>query len=441
MNELLEYTFDNGLKLIYQNGLSSNISSINIFCDVGSNYEDDKLSGVSHFIEHMVFKGTPSLPTSKDISVIFDSIGAYINAYTDKNATCYITKCDSSYFERCLFTLSDIMLNSTFDKNEFEKEKYVVIEEINRSKDNTSSYLNDKYYELVFESSSLARPIGGNENTILNYKYDDVLDYYKNFYIPEKMVISVCTNIPYLDVINIIKNSHFIQKKYTPYINKVKEYVVDSTIQIQNKINIDVIDRNLEQTHIAIGFRTVDMYNNDRYILDMIEYILSGNMSSRLFINLREKNGLTYNIDIDNSNYEFSGTFVILTSVDKNKVIRNGNKKGAIPIIIDTLNDLIDNGITDDELNKIRGFIKGSITLDYEDTLNISEYNGRMVLFDYPIMIPINKLYDVYQSITIEDINNTIRKYFKKSRMNVFIIGEKINTTNILNECEKLHTS
>jgi predicted Zn-dependent peptidase len=439
MSELLEYTFDNGLKLIYQKRLSSSISAINVFCDVGSNYEPKPLGGVSHFIEHMVFKGTPTLPTAKDISEIFDSVGAYINAYTDKNATCYITKCESSYFERCLLTISDILMNSTFKRDEFEKEKFVVIEEINKSKDNTSSYLSDKYYELVFKGTSLARPIGGEEDIILQYKHEDVLDYYKHFYTPENMVVSVCTNIPYPIVINFIKKSHFLSNRQSTYLyhNKM-EYIVDSTLQLQNKIEINVIDRELEQTHIAIGFRTTNMYDNDRYVLDMIEYILSGNMSSRLFTNLREKNGLTYNIDVDNSNYEFSGTFAILTSVDKSKVIHNGNKKGAIPIIIDTLNDLIENGISEDELNKIRGFIKGSLTLEYEDSLNVSDYNGRMILFDYPIIIPLNKLYDVYKSITIEDINSAIRSYFTKSRMNVFIIGQNINKKDIYTECDKL---
>ena len=427
---ITEYTFDNGLKLVYQRRKSSNISAISLFCRVGSNYEPEGLRGVSHFIEHMLFKGTTNIPNAKDIARIFDVIGAYFNAYTDKNKTCYVVKGTTGHLEKIIHTLSDMLTNSLFDKTEFEREKKVVVEEINRAKDNAAAYTNEEIYRLLFKGSSLSLPIGALPEDILAYDRDRTLDFFENFYKPSNMVISICTNEKISNVIEYINKSYLITKEFTPFENRYSDL---TTLSTQNNIRIATSTRSeLEQTHIALGFRTCNIYSPDSYVLDILKVVLAGNMSSRLFTHLREKNGLVYNVSVDNSEYENSGMFTILTSVDKTKLIsyleNDSQKNGAIPIIIDTLNNIVEDGITEDELEKAKGFLEGAFTLEHEDSVNISDYNGNIVCLDKQYLIPIKQLHRVrYNPITLEDVNETAKKYFKHSLLSVFLLGSNVS--------------
>lgn len=424
-----EYTFPNGLQLVYSNRPYGNISAINIFVRVGSNYESYSLRGGSHFLEHLMFKGTPRLGSAKAISTVFDEIGAYLNAYTDKHLTCYVAKCESTYTGRCIETFADMLRNSVMEPIEFEREKNVVVEEIIRAKDDPANHISDKILELVFKGSALALSVGSTEESILKYSRNDILDYYQTFYKPSNMVISICTSLDFKEIQKIVSKSYMGTWITAPF-QIPSKYKVNSKLDKQKEPLVESIDRDIEQTHIAIGFRTVNQYNSDRYILELVKYILVGNMSSRLFINLREKNGLTYNVGIDNMHYETTGCFNIITSVDRDKLLEytdvSGNKKpGAIPVIIDTLADLIKNGPGEKELDKIKGFLRGSLTLESEDSQSISDYNGRQVLLDYPKFIPMESLCTIFEQIQKRDIEKVLRKYFCKENISIYLIGKK----------------
>ena len=174
------------------------------------------------------------------------------------------------------------------------------------------------------------------------------------------------------------------------------------------------------------------MYNDDKYLLDIARVILAGNMSSRLFTDLREDRGLTYTIHIDASEYRPSGHFTILTSVDKNRLIEyndNGERKlGALKVIKQSLDTFINDGITQSELDKAKGYIDGKLVLANEDALNISDYNGKLLAFDHDYIIPIQRLFKIkYSLITRKAVNDAIKKYFKKDRMSIFLIGDKVS--------------
>ncbi len=431
---IIQHNFSNGLRLIYQQVNSPvKLSAISLFCRVGSNNEPDQLNGVSHLIEHMMFKGTTNIEDTKGIAKIFDSIGAYFNAFTDKNLTCYTVKTDSSHLPIVIETLSDMVCNSKFEKTEFEKEKQVVIEEIIRAEDDTSHHINNEIFKLVFKGDRLANSVGSIPEIISKYNYEEAFKFMKTFYKPSNMVFSICTNIDFDKIKSLIEKSFLVTKPYEPFLEN-PTYKYTNSIEDQKNIRLDTIDRELEQTHIAMAFRTVDLYDQDKYILDLIQVILAGNMSSRLFINLREKRGLTYNVSIDDSSYESSGLFCILTSVDKDKLLNHKDssnqqmKDGAIKVIIDTLNEILYNGITEEELDKAKGYLKGSLNLGYEDTLNISDYNGRIIILDRAHFIPITALYDVrYSYIKVDDIHRTIRKYFKPNMINLYLIGKNVS--------------
>jgi predicted Zn-dependent peptidase len=315
------------------------------------------------------------------------------------------------------------------DPIEFEREKNVVVEEIIRARDDQANYISDKILELVFKGSALALPVGSTEEFILKYNRNDVLDYYHTFYKPSNMVISICTSLTFKEVQQIVSKSYFGTWITIPF-QIPKKYTVNTRLDKQVKPLVETIDRDIEQIHIALGFRTVNQYSNDRYILELIKYILVGNMSSRLFINLREKNGLTYNVGIDNMHYETTGCFNIITSVDRDRLldykdISGNSKPGAIPVLLDTLKQLVEKGTKSNELEKIKGFLKGSLSLELEDSQSISDYNGRQVLLDYPEFVPLETLYTIFKSIEKRDIEKVLRKVFCKKNMSLFLIGKK----------------
>lgn len=416
------YTFKNGLKLVYQRN-SSPVSALEIFVKVGSINEPKRLGGLSHFIEHLIFKGTEDNPASNIISQIFDSKGAYINAHTLLDHTVYTVKCDSSYLEICMGTLLDMLFNSLMDKKEISKERNVVIEEINIHKDSPVSRTYEAIYKLMYGSSGLGRPIGGTPSKIKNYTYNDIISYYKYFYVPKKMVISVCSNISFKRIIKIIER--FI--KPTKSI-KVKKYI--PTLTFQTKPNsIKCINNKLEKTYLAIGFRICNRFSPDYFGLDLLRVILTGNMSSLLFMELREKNGLTYTVGIDFSTYDTVGNFTVITNVDRNRLITNGKEIGAVNIIIDIFRKLKMTGITAHQLKIAKGYLKGVLSLSTEDTFNVSNINGARVLFNNPDKkIPLGKIYEKrYKSITVPQINSLLNKYFIQENMNSVYLGRGVS--------------
>lgn len=433
--KITEYVFENGLKLIYQKRPDP-LTAVSIQCCVGSVNEPTKLNGninlngISHMIEHMMFKGTTNIRDTKGIAKIFDSIGAYFNAYTDKNITSYTVKSSSEHIEIIIRTLADMLMNSLFLKKEFELEKNVVNEEIIRAIDNTAGHLNSEIYSLYFKGNNLANSVGGVPKVISKYDHAEAKKYYKTFYKPSNMVVSICSDLDIEKIKKTIESSYLITKKSSKFVNTL--YTNNNPIAKQVGIRSKAINRKLEQTHIGLGFRTTNMYNDDKYLLDIARVILAGNMSSRLFTDLREDRGLTYTIHIDASEYRPSGHFTILTSVDKNRLIEyndNGETKlGALKVIKQSLDTFIKDGITQDELDKAKGYIDGKLVLANEDALNISDYNGKLLAFDHDYIIPIQRLFKIkYSLITRKAVNDAIKKYFKKDRMSIFLIGDKVS--------------
>ena len=447
------FNLNNGIKVIYIPRNDNNISSISVFCKVGQRNEPDDLTGASHFLEHMLFKGTKLRPKSKNISGELDSIGAYFNAYTDKNLTSYIVKLDSKYFKKGIDILSDMLLNSKIDDDDVKIEKQVVIEEISRARDNPADLISDKIYELIYKDHPLEHSIGSTNEKISNYNRNRVYEYYKKYYSSNNIIISICSNLK----INIIKeninNSFF--PKYPIQNFKLTNY---TPLKIQTKRRYSSIFRKLEQTHISLGFPIEGISTQDRYCLDLIKVILAGNMSSRLFTDLREKNGLSYNVSIDLSYYKECGNFIIYTSVDKNSLFIKNNHSivdntindnmiddstidnninnlftknieietitpGCIPIILENLIRLKSQKVLDKELENAQGFLRGHLIIEKEDSHSLSDYFGKQLLLDYKPILNFGYILDKYNNITPKQIRRICRKYFNFNKMNIATIG------------------
>ena len=431
------HSFPNGFRMIYEKPKTDiPLTSILGFVTLGSIYEPSSLKGASHFIEHMCFKGTNKIPKSKTIMNHYDSIGAYFNAYTEKEYTCYQIKCNEDKFKDTIHILSDMMMNSIFQKEEFSKEYKVVIEENIKSEDDMENLIAERMDSLVYTGSSYSQSIDTLSYHKSKMKYDDVIQLYNNFYQPQNMVLSIVSHISFSKIKSLVESSFFMgQRNHIKHINIHKPILY---IEPQYEVKCNIFKKpNLSATYLSIYFRTCPYENPDRYALYLLSQIIGGTFSSRLFSLLREENGLTYSSSSDITFYKNSGHLSIDVILDPKKIIKNGEKKGVLPLIIELLNDLYKNGVSKDEFELIKGYVNGRFIIRLEDSLNQCEYNGKNVLLYNDEFTPYDKIFQKhYYPITIQYINAIIKKYLKKMNMSVCILGTNNPSLDVLKrEC------
>ena len=435
------HTFDNGFRIIHEKRQSNlPITSIQLFCDYGSAYEKDGVRGAAHFIEHMCFKGTKKIPSGKEIFTHYNEIGAYFNANTEKRYTRYTITCEDEYVNNCIYILSDMLMNSTFNKKEFEKERKVVVEENIRNEDDASDMISVNMNKMLYNGSSYADVIDTlsfhNAKTL---KYQDVFEMYKMFYVPNRMVLSIVSNISYQKINDALKRTYFYKApKICNFDNKYQKIIMFSN---QDKIEYNIQSKKgITTLHLSIGFRTCPYNSNDKYILNIISNIIGGTTSSRLFTMLRQDNGLTYTSNCYTNYYEHLGDLTIEIETDYRKILKDGNKKGIIPLVIGMLNDLIKTGVSQSELTSTKTNLKGSMTLDLQNVETSAFHNGLDMLMENDNMTPYIDLYDkCYSSITKTQVNEILKKYFIKENMSVCLLGEHVPPIEkVKEECEKL---
>jgi predicted Zn-dependent peptidase len=497
------HTFPNGFRVIYEtpeNGMD--ITHINVFCRVGSAFENENVRGVSHFIEHMCFKGTPSLPTSQDIMEKYDTIGAYFNAYTEKQYTCYVSKFHRDYTNQLLKVLSDILLNSTFHKTEYEKEMSVVIEENISNLTDYENEVSDLAENMLYRGSVYANPVDAlkfhtRENV---WNYSDVIAFYRKYYVPQNMLLSIVTTVPFQTVLKHLKNTHFVKQpnhknRIEPILNTIPRMIYDKQIGVQVEL-MNIPD--IHTANVVVSFRTCSVYSEDRHTLNLLRDILGATFTSRMFIILRENNGLTYTSNVSTTYYEHAGDIRFFAITDTKKLVHNKvastkqtkkrfssrggvkrqrNKKGVLPLIIDIIRDLLQHGVSENELQKTKQYLQGKQMLNMEDAETQVDYNGkemflrstpdakrkeyeetpendvtqvtmaqafrplgvRRSLHNTNEIIPYKHIYDTHiKPITRTQIHEMIRKYFNADNMNVAIVGGQLpSKESIRNICEK----
>jgi predicted Zn-dependent peptidase len=406
------------------------ITSINVYCDVGSGYECEKTRGASHFIEHMCFKGSSKFKTAKDIFNRYDKYGVEYNANTHKRYTCYILKTQNEYLEECVDIISNVVLNSTFPKKEFKKEEHVVIEENIKNSDDYDDVLSLMMDRELYKGCSYENPVDdiSYHTHGKHFEYKDVLAMYHHFYRPNNLIFSIVSTFSFQKIKDLIANTDFI-KKVPENITKWGSSINLNISPINEPI---VLLKNIEKlntSHIYISFRICDFYSPDKYTLNLLRNILSGYLSSRLFMLLREKHGLTYTSGVYTEYHENIGSMSFYAEVDHNKVIKNEHTKGVLPLLIELLNDLRKNGVTKKELDVAKNNIRGKIIINLEDANIQANYNGLELLYrkDESPIIPYSQIYThYYKPITVNGINEAIKKYYIPNKMVVGIIGSGI---------------
>jgi hypothetical protein len=405
------HTFENGFQLVYQKSEQAiPLTCIHVFCSVGSAFEVEPIRGASHLVEHMCFKGTHAHSKARNLLMEYNKIGAHFNAYTEKRFTTYTVTCDDNHTATRLVLLSDMLLNSSFSKKEFDKEQHVVVEENIRTKDNNSYMLQKALEKIYFKGSSYENPIDiiDYHPTASYLKYEDIVQWYKWFYRPCNMVASIISNMPFTEIVAILKKSQFMREQGASA----------AQLQLYPTLTIDPITdhfhfmkkKGISATILRIGFRTCAFHSVDQYPLKVLCHILNG-FSGRLFTAFRTKRGLTYHSSASTIYHEHSGYFTFDIQTDPKKLFVDGKDSGVLPILITLICDLVKHGITQKELVVAKGNCKGKYLMELQSMDNLATYNGIMTVLKEDDVV-FNKLYEAHiANMTCAAVNAVITKY------------------------------
>jgi predicted Zn-dependent peptidase len=398
----------NGLRIITV-PLKDN-PTVTVYCLVaaGSEYEDKKKNGISHFLEHMCFKGTTNR-TRDQISFELDSIGAENNAFTWTEYTGYYAKAEKQHAYKILDIVSDVYLNPTFPVEEMEKEKGVVIEEIKMYEDLPQRKVYDVLNETVYKDQPAGRSVAGSPKNVEALKRDDLVDYYHNHYVPQATVVVVAGSFSETKIINEIKKRFGDAKKFS---KSSKPAVIEK----QNKPQIGVHFKETDQTHFVIGFRTFDLFDKRQPVLTVLDHCLGGGMSSRLFRKMRDELGICYYIRSGQSDHTDHGLFEIAAGVPEHRLTE------AVSAILSELDNLRIEPIGKDELNKIKQYLVGHTLMGLESSESNAAYYGLQEIVKQKILTPEEWLKKI-QAVRAEDVQKLAKEILTNDRLNLAVVG------------------
>ncbi|MDD4995378.1 MAG: pitrilysin family protein [Patescibacteria group bacterium] len=402
----------NGIRFLSVPVAGTSAVTVFVLCRVGSRYETPNLAGASHFIEHLMFKGTARRPTTLDISRELDGIGAEYNAMTSKDWTGYYVKASSRHLPLALDVLSDMLWNSKFDEQEYAREKGVIIEEINMYEDNPNMRLDSLLEEAMFPGNTLGRDIAGTRESITRMKRGEVIAYRDRFYAPRNTVVIAAGDIAGAAprVKKIFENLG-VKTKLKPLRFK-NFYGLTKSAFLRCRIQ----HKKTKQIHLALGFPGLPHDHRDLSALTLGSVILGGTMSSRLFIAIREREGLAYYVNSSVDCYEDAGIFSIRAGLDTSRLVK------AASILIAEIEKFKKFGPTAEEVRRAKDTVRGKFELALEDSANQADFYGKQALLMKRIKTPQEKLREI-QRVSGADIVRVAARIFDWRRAGIAIIG------------------
>ena len=413
--EPIIHTLKNGLRVIFVDTKTFPTVTTLLLIGAGSRYENEKNNGIAHFFEHMAFKGSKKYPNSFIISSTIEGLGGVFNAFTSKDHTGYWIKSTVEHFPTVIDVISDMVLNPILDVTEIEREKGVISEEINMYEDTPQRKVGELFEELLYKGNPLGFDIAGQKEGIRKFDRDTFTDYIKSLYHPGNAVLMVAGGLSTHQDINFYLK--LIEDKFKDW----QQGTDSNFIKIeekQEKPQLLVKYKKTEQAHLVLGFRTFSFRDERKYALNVLSAILGGGMSSRLFIQVRERRGLCYYISTGMESYHDCGSIVTQAGVtiDINKV------KEAVKTILIEHKKVADGDINDDELKRAKELIKGRFLLSLEDSSTIASFYGVKELLQKKTESP-ELLIKKIESVTKEEIINLAKEIFVSKNLNFTLIG------------------
>jgi len=380
----------------------------------GSKYEDRKTSGLSHFLEHMFFKGTNKRPDSLILSSELDAMGADYNAFTSKEYTGYYIKSTKDKIKVSLDILSDMLLNSKFDSQEIEKEKGVIIEELNMYEDNPRIKIEDVFENCLYGDTPAGWDTIGNKETIRNFKRSDFIKYFSNQYGIKNMAVFVAGNFSDKEIKKMLAKNFSLFKKNN-YRDKLK------VVEKQIKPNLLIKNKKTDQTVLSLGFRAFPANHPDEYILKLLAVILGGSMSSRLFTEIRERRGLAYFVRSSIETYTDSGYISSQAGVPNDKL------KEVVKAILNCHQELKNNLVGTEELQKAKDLISGKTIVQMEGSDDFSSWYAHQFIDNRKKFLSPEESLNKIKKVTAKDIKRVAQKVFINKNLNLAIIGNVKN--------------
>jgi predicted Zn-dependent peptidase len=399
----------NGLRLITVPMRDNPTVTMLVMVEAGSKYETKKINGLSHFLEHMCFKGTEKRPKASDISRELDSIGAQYNAFTGQEYTGYYAKADARHLDKVLDVVSDMYLHPVFKEEEIEKEKGVICEEINMYEDQPMRDVQNLWMKLLYGDQPAGWDIAGTKEIVRSLKRNDFVSYRKAHYVPSATTVIVAGGVSEEKVQKAIEDK-FGVTEHGKKSGKIK------TKDSQAKPKIMVKFKETDQTHLVLGVRSFDIYNKINSKLRLLTGVLSGGMSSRLFHKLRDEMGVCYYVRAENDPYTDHGAFQISAGVDNKRV------KEVIVAVIEELKRLKNELVSAEELRKVKDYLIGNLFLSLESSDSLAEYYGFQEVLRKPLKKPEEIVAEI-EKVTAEDIQEVAKKIFVTKHLNLALIG------------------
>lgn len=407
-------TFKNGLRTIVAPMKDTQAMTLWVLFGTGSKYESKKVNGISHFLEHLFFKGTKHRPKAGQVNRELDQLGAQSNAFTSKEFTGYYVKAASKHFDVALDIVSDILIEPLFKKEEIEKERGVILQEISMYEDDPRRQSFELFEELLYGDQPAGWDTAGYPDTVKNITRDDIVNYKNSHYLTSNAVVTVAGNVDAERAFKKIEKAF----KNMPQGKKLEKLKV---AEVQRQPQVKFKKKDVDQTHMRLGVRGYDMFDERRYAMTVLQTILGGNWSSRLWNELREKRGLTYYVRAFQENYTDTGYLMAAAGVPHEKFPEATEK------MVEVFKDVLKKGVTDAEIKFAKEYLRGSMALAFESTDEIATFLSSQEIFYNKIMTPedvLNKLEKVKKA----EINSVIKDIFTKDKINLAAITPDTDT-------------
>jgi predicted Zn-dependent peptidase len=399
----------NGLRTVIRPLTERNSVSLGIWMGVGGRYETEPEKGAAHFLEHIVFKGSQKY-TDRQIKELIEGVGGTLNAFTSEEHTCFFAKIPARWLERTFDILADMTIAPFMAGKDIKKEKTVVLEEIKMYRDLPQYLVMDALGELLWPDHPLGQNLAGTIESVSSFDSPKIKDFFGRFYNPNNCVISVSGNC------STEKIQSLVRKRFKGLKRKdVPSYMPSINAQTGPKVRF--LNKTTEQIHMALGMFGYDDFHKDRYSLLLLAIILGGNMSSRLFTEIREKRGMAYSISAASKSLYDTGMFVVRAGVENAKV------ENAVALILKELQKISARSVTDDEFRRAREYVLGQLRLNLEDTMEDMLWMGESLMTKNKVRT-LDEIVKDFNSVSPLDLKRVAKDVFDESRFNLAIVGQ-----------------
>lgn len=404
-----EHTLSNGLRIMMAPVHSFQSVSLGIFVKIGSRYEREAEAGISHFIEHMLFKGTSQRPSARLIAEAIEGVGGVSNAYTSQESTVYYAKVAASQVNTAIDVLTDMVLHPLFEASEFEKERYVIGEELDMIYDAPDNWVNVLLDQVLWPNHPLGRNVVGTHESLTSMSHAGLLSYFKAAYHPGNVLVAVGGAF---EPDQVVAELDTRLAEWQP--GTLPEFETAPPTQTQARWHVE--DRPIEQGHLCLAVPGLSRRHPQRYALSVLNTVLGEGMSSRLFLNIREERGLAYAVDSGLNLLQDTGDLVIYAGVDPDRA------EEALQAILSELERLCQEPVPAPELRKAKEYIKGRLVLGLEDSFSQASWVAYQALFLEQVKTPAEVL-QAYDEVTAEDVISVAQNLLKPSLYNLAAVG------------------